>query len=110
MGAAFLTLTPGRPKGRPPLARLDGSDTIFLPLMLNSGETPILLYGLDFSPFMDGQSPDGGSLISEDQLRNRMQVISPFTRWIRTYGMDSGLELSGKVAHELSLKLPWAPG
>jgi exo-beta-1,3-glucanase (GH17 family) len=82
----------------------DGSSTVYLPVMLNSGETSAYLYGLDFSPYMDGQSPDWGSQISEDQLRSRMQVIAPYTQWIRTYGMDSGQELSGQVAHELGLK------
>jgi hypothetical protein len=42
------------------------------------GPTPTYkLYGLDFSPYMDGQDPNQGSQISEAQLRARMGIIAP---------------------------------
>lgn len=62
------------------------------------------VHGLDFSPYIDGQDPNLGSFVSENQLRERMQIIAPFTKWIRTFGCQNGLELSGMVAHELGLK------
>ncbi|MGD0115337.1 MAG: glycosyl hydrolase family 17 protein [Dehalococcoidia bacterium] len=62
------------------------------------------LYGLDFSPYMDGQDPSQGAQVSEDQLRARMAIIAPYTQWIRTFGCGSGLEKAGQVAHEMGLK------
>ena len=41
------------------------------------------LHGLCFSPYMDGQSP--GDVIDEEQIRQRMELIRPYTRWIRTF-------------------------
>ncbi len=61
-------------------------------------------YGLNFSPYMDGQDPTMGSQISEQQLRTRMEIIEPHTVWIRTFGSSSGLEKSGAIAHDLGLK------
>lgn len=62
------------------------------------------LHGLNFSPYMDGQNPDWGSVISEAQLRSRMLIAAPHTTWVRTFGMDHGLERSGRIAHEFGLK------
>ena len=62
------------------------------------------LYGLDFSPYMDGQDPNQGSQVSEAQLRARMAIVAPYTQWIRTFGCGSGLEKAGQVAHELGLQ------
>jgi exo-beta-1,3-glucanase (GH17 family) len=86
-------------------AAAQGIPPTYLPLVRN-GEpaAPALFYGLDFSPYMAGQSPNQGTKISEAQLRARMQIVAAHTGWVRSYGMDSGLELTGKVAHELGLK------
>jgi exo-beta-1,3-glucanase (GH17 family) len=69
--------------------------------------TPITYrtYGLDFSPYMDGQDPNLGSQISEEQLRARLAVIAPYTQWIRTFSSTNGLEKAGRVAHEKGLKV-----
>lgn len=61
-------------------------------------------YGLDFSPYMDGQNPNYGSFISADQIRERLGIIKSHTEWIRTFGSTSGIEETGKIAHELGLK------
>ncbi len=63
------------------------------------------LYGLNFSPYMDGQSPDWGTLISEAQIRERLRIIAPYTRWIRTFSMTHGLENTCRIAHEMNLKI-----
>ncbi len=63
------------------------------------------LYGLDFSPYVDGQDPNFGSQVPEAQLRERMQVVAPYTQWIRTFGCGSGLESAGRIAHEMGLKI-----
>lgn len=62
------------------------------------------LHGLNFSPFKDGQDPNDQVEIEESQLRERMEIISPLTDWVRTYGVTLGLEKSGAIAHELGLK------
>jgi exo-beta-1,3-glucanase (GH17 family) len=61
-------------------------------------------FGLDFSPYMDDQSPERSGRISESQIRERLKVIKPYTSWIRTYGVGSGLEKVGEIAHEMGLK------
>ena len=61
------------------------------------------LYGLNFSPYVDGQDPNLGSLVSEDQIRERMQIIAPFTDWVRSFGTADGLEQIGLVAHDFGL-------
>jgi exo-beta-1,3-glucanase (GH17 family) len=60
-----------------------------------------VMYGLNFSPYVDGQDPNLGSFIPETQLRARMEIIAPYVQWIRTFGMNSGLEVAGRVAHDL---------
>jgi len=65
---------------------------------------PASLTGLNFSPYVDGQDPNRGSQVSEEQLRQRMRLIAPHTQWIRTFGSTNGLERSGAVAHSLGLK------
>lgn len=62
------------------------------------------LYGINFSPYVDGQNPNQGTQISEDQLRTRMAIISPYTNWVRTFGCTHGLEKAGRIAHELGHK------
>ena len=62
------------------------------------------LYGLDFSPYEDGQSPDVHTPIPEAQLIERMLIVRPYTKWIRTFGMADGLEKAGRIAHGLGLK------
>ena len=63
------------------------------------------LHGLNFSPYVDGQDPNIGSpQISEQQLRERMQIIAPYTQWIRTFSCRNGHEKAGIIAHELGLK------
>lgn len=62
------------------------------------------VYGLDFGPYIDDQDPNLGTQVTEQQLRDRMEIIAPYTGWIRTYGIIDGLENAGRIAHELGLK------
>lgn len=62
------------------------------------------VHGLNFSPYMDSQDPNKNPDVSEYQLQCRMRIINPYTKWIRTFGCAHGLEESGRIAHELSLK------
>ncbi|MDS4025961.1 MAG: glycosyl hydrolase family 17 protein [Candidatus Contendobacter sp.] len=63
------------------------------------------LFGLDFSPYLEGQSPNLGTVVPEAQLRERMEIVRPHTRWIRTFGSTNGLEKSGTIAHDFKLKI-----
>ena len=67
-------------------------------------QTIFKVHGLNFSPYMDGQDPNLGTVVDSDQIRARMQIIEPYTDWIRTYGSTHGLETSGAVARSLGLK------
>lgn len=62
------------------------------------------VHGLNFSPYVDGQDPNQGAYVEPAQLQSRMEIVQPYTRWIRTYGSTHGLEHSGKIAHNLGLK------
>lgn len=59
-------------------------------------------HGLCFSPYLEGQAP--GDRIQEAQIRERLQVIRPHTRWIRTFSCTDGHEQTPRIAHQLGLK------
>lgn len=61
------------------------------------------LHGLNFSPYVDGQDPNLGSIVSEDQIRERMQIVAPFTDWVRSFGTNNGLEHITCVARDFGL-------
>ncbi len=61
------------------------------------------LHGLCFSSYLEGQAP--GSIIGMDQIRERMGIIKPYTRWIRTFSCTDGNELIPVVAKENGLKV-----
>lgn len=60
------------------------------------------MHGLCFSPYEDGQSP--GDQLSEAQIRRRMQIIRPYTKWIRSFSCTDGNELIARIAREYGLK------
>ncbi len=64
---------------------------------LNSG-----LHGLCFSPYLEGQ--DIGDILSEAQIRQRMEIVAPYTKWVRSFSCTEGNEWIPKVAREKGLK------
>ena len=60
------------------------------------------IHGISFSPYVPGQSP--GSLLTEEQIRERLSIIRPYVKWIRTFSCTDGNELIPKIAHEMGLK------
>lgn len=64
---------------------------------LNSG-----IHGLCFSMYEDGQKP--GDHISEEQVRRRLKIIAPYTKWVRSFSCTEGNEFVPKIARELGLK------
>ncbi|HBH23564.1 MAG TPA: glycosyl hydrolase [Cytophagales bacterium] len=66
-------------------------------IVLESG-----MHGLCFSPYEEGQNP--GDQLTEAQIHRRMQIISPYTKWIRSFSCTEGNELIAKVAKGYGLK------
>src|SRR5665213_2098467 len=62
-------------------------------------------YGIDFSPFEAGQDPNSGTGISAGQILSRMQMIAPYTRWVRSYGITNGLENTPAIARQFGLQV-----
>lgn len=85
------------------LAGLDYSDKSTQDLIalfnkvLNNG-----MHGIGFCPYIEGQNP--GDQITEDQIRRRMEIIKPYTKWVRTFSCTDGNELIPKIAKEYGLK------
>ena len=65
--------------------------------MLKSG-----MHGLCSSPYQEGQQP--GDQLSEDQVRRRLNIMRPYTKWIRSFSCTEGNELIPKVAKEYGIK------
>jgi exo-beta-1,3-glucanase (GH17 family) len=57
------------------------------------------LTGLCVGPYLNGEQP--GQLLSEAVLRERLAVVADHAAWIRSYGVDGGLERFGRIAHDL---------
>jgi exo-beta-1,3-glucanase (GH17 family) len=60
--------------------------------------------GISFSPYLEGQDPGEKSIISEQQIADRLEIIRPYTRWIRTFSTTLGNEQVPRIAHEKSIK------
>ncbi|MBK9519357.1 MAG: glycosyl hydrolase [Anaeromyxobacter sp.] len=62
------------------------------------------LHGLCFGAYLPGQSPEQGSQLDEAQIRARLELIRPFTRWVRSFSCTDGNQLTPRLAHQLGLK------
>jgi glycoside/pentoside/hexuronide:cation symporter, GPH family len=60
------------------------------------------LHGFCFSPYLEGQTI--GDQLSEAQIRQRMEIIQPYTRWVRSFSCTEGNEFIPKIARESELK------
>ena len=60
------------------------------------------MHGLCFSPYGEGQKP--GDLITEAQIRRRLEIIAPYTKWIRSFSCTEGNDMIPKLAKEYGLK------
>jgi exo-beta-1,3-glucanase (GH17 family) len=59
------------------------------------------VHGFCFSLYEDGQKP--GDIISEAQVRRRMEILKPHTKWIRSFSCTEGNEWIPKLAKEMGL-------
>jgi exo-beta-1,3-glucanase (GH17 family) len=60
------------------------------------------MHGLCFSTYEDGQSP--GTQITEAQIRRRLEIIKPYTKWVRSFSCTDGNELIPRIAKEYGIK------
>ncbi len=60
------------------------------------------IHGMSFSPYLDGQEP--GTEISEAQIEQRLKIIQPYAKWIRTFSCVEGSEHTPRIAKQLGLK------
>ncbi len=83
------------PPALPPEARAE-LDSEFAAL-LKAG-----VHGMCFSPYVEGQAP--GSHVGEAQIRERLRIVQPHARWVRSFSCTEGHEATPRLAHELGLK------
>jgi len=60
------------------------------------------LHGLCFSPYVEGQQ--AGDILSAEQIKRRLDIIAPHTKWIRSFSCTEGNELIPEIAHQKGLK------
>jgi glucan 1,3-beta-glucosidase len=60
------------------------------------------MHGLCFSMYEDGQKP--GDTITEEQVNRRMQIIKPYTKWVRSFSCIEGNEHIPRIAKKHGLK------
>ncbi len=60
------------------------------------------MHGLCFSMYEDGQKP--GDIITEDQVIRRIEIIKPYTKWVRSFSCIEGNEHIPRIAHKKGLK------
>lgn len=60
------------------------------------------IHGIAFSPVMDGQT--NISDVSEAQIRSRLDIIRPYTNWIRTFSCTTGNDQIPAIAKQSGLK------
>ncbi len=59
------------------------------------------VHGFCFSLYEDGQKP--GDIISEEQVRRRMQILKPYIQWVRSFSCTEGNEYIPKVAKSMGI-------
>jgi glucan 1,3-beta-glucosidase len=96
-GAATSGSTPGVPKPPPLSPQARASLQEEFRAVLASG-----VHGFCFSPYLEGQSP--GAQVSAAQIRQRLEVIRPYTGWIRSFSCTDGHEQTPAIAKSMGMK------
>lgn len=60
------------------------------------------MHGLCSSPYEEGQKP--GDQLSEEQVRRRLEIMQPYTKWVRSFSTTEGNEMIPKIAKEMGMK------
>jgi exo-beta-1,3-glucanase (GH17 family) len=96
-GAATSGSTPRVPAPPPLSPSARAALTQEFQHMLDAG-----VHGLCFSPYVGEQAP--GSQVSAAQIQQRLDVIRPHVRWIRTFSCTDGHEQTPAIAKSMGLK------
>jgi exo-beta-1,3-glucanase (GH17 family) len=94
----FLSFKESKQLGKHPLEKKSAEEirNLFLEILYGG------VHGFCFSLYEDGQKP--GDIISAGQIRRRMQLLKPYTQWIRSFSCIEGNELIPQIAKELGIK------
>lgn len=57
------------------------------------------MHGICFSPYEGDQKP--GDPISEEQIRRKLSILQPYTKWIRVFSCTEGNEAIPRLAKEM---------
>ncbi len=60
------------------------------------------MHGICFSLYEDGQKP--GDIITAEQVNRRIQIIKPYTKWVRSFSCIEGNEHIPRIAKENGMK------
>lgn len=60
------------------------------------------IHGMCFSPYLEVQNI--GDELSEGQIRQRMEIIAPYTKWTRSFSCTQGNEFIPQITKEKGLK------
>ncbi len=60
------------------------------------------MHGLCFSMYEDGQKP--GDIITPEQVHRRIQIIKPYTKWVRSFSCIEGNEHIPRIAKQNDLQ------
>ena len=60
------------------------------------------MHGICFSPYQEGQEP--GDQLTEKQIKRRLKVIQPHSKWVRSFSCTDGNELIPVIAREMGMK------
>jgi exo-beta-1,3-glucanase (GH17 family) len=89
----------------PPEERLRFTELTDAQLTARLGEAlTAKLHGLSFSAYLDGQGPEQRTQLTAGQIRERMQLVAPHTRWVRSFSCTDGNEQVPVIAREFGLK------
>ena len=60
------------------------------------------MHGLCFSAYEEGQKP--GHVLTEDQVRRRLEILCPYIKWVRSFSCIEGNDLIPRIAKEMGIK------
>ncbi|MEL6253226.1 MAG: glycosyl hydrolase family 17 protein [Bacteroidota bacterium] len=60
------------------------------------------MHGICFSAYVEGQEP--GDIISDAQIKQRIEILKPYSKWVRTFSCTDGNERIPAIAKEYGMK------
>jgi exo-beta-1,3-glucanase (GH17 family) len=62
-------------------------------------------FGVNFSPYENGQDPNTGVVLKQSEVSSRLGKIRGRSQWVRTYSTTHGMETAGVLAHKEGFKI-----